>query len=186
MADRTKGLDERLRKHDHVLVLMRHCKTEGSNPAGDLHRELTDKGLKQARRIAEGLEDLGLVPQRIACSAAERARQTMDRMLKVFGDGPQVLCHMSLYEDGMQAVWEQLGQVPDKTTRFMIIGHEPTVSTVSGWIASRDSDPSLLALLNVGVPTGSVVIFGGDKPFGQWGPHDAELLTVLTPADFKD
>lgn len=186
MADRTKGLGKRLRKHDHILVLMRHCKTEGSNPEGDLHRVLTDKGLKQATRMAKGLEGLDLVPQRIACSAAERARQTMDRMLTVFGDGPQVLCHMSLYEDGMQAVWDQLGQVPNKTKRFMVIGHEPTVSLVSGWIASKDSDPSLMALLHVGVPTGSVVVFGGDKPFDKWGPHDAELLTVLTPDDFKD
>ena len=183
---RTKGLGKRLKKHEYLLVLMRHCKTEGTNAQGDLQRVLTDKGLKQATRVAEGLEECGLVPDRIACSAAERARQTMDRMLEVFGDGTKVLCHMSLYEEGMQAVWEQLGQVPKKTKRFMVIGHEPTVSAVSGWIASQDSDPSLLALLHVGVSTGSVVIFGGDKPFAAWQPHDAELLAVLSPRDFKD
>ena len=187
MGDKkAKGLGKRLKKHDYVLMLMRHCKTEGANAEGDLHRELTDKGLKQAKRMAEGLKECGLVPDRIACSAAERARQTMDRMLEVFGDDPKVLCHMSLYEEGMQAVWEQLGQVPAKTRRFMVIGHEPTISTVAGWIASQDSDPSLLALLGVGVSTGSVVVFGGDKPFDQWQPHDAELLAVLSPRDFKD
>ena len=39
---------------------------------------------------------------RIACSSATRARQTCDRMLKVFGDDPKVDYRQSLYEGGVQ------------------------------------------------------------------------------------
>lgn len=53
---------------------------------GDSERELTDKGLKQAKAVGKGIESLGLVPDQISCSSVTRTRQTLDRMLKTFGD----------------------------------------------------------------------------------------------------
>ena len=52
------------------------------------------------------------------------------------------------------------------------------------WLASADSDPSLLDLLNLGLSTAGVVIFGSDEPFEHWQIRTGHLLAVLTPKDF--
>ena len=73
------------KKYDHILIIMRHAKAEPFGDKGDSERELTDKGLKQAKAVGKGIESLGLVPDQISCSSVTRTRQTLDRMLKTFG-----------------------------------------------------------------------------------------------------
>ena len=74
------------KKYDHILIIMRHAKAEPFGDKGDSERELTDKGLKQAKAVGKGIESLGLVPDQISCSSVTRTRQTLDRMLKTFGE----------------------------------------------------------------------------------------------------
>ena len=85
-----KKVAKKTKEYKYVLLAMRHAKTEpfGGN-GSDVGRELTDKGRKQAKAVAKGLAAFKMVPTRIACSSATRARQTCDRMLKVFGDDPK-------------------------------------------------------------------------------------------------
>ena len=49
-------------------------------------------------------------------------------MLKTFGDKPIVDYRISLYDGGVQAVFDELAHVKAKNRVFMIVGHEPTVS----------------------------------------------------------
>ncbi|WP_081450365.1 SixA phosphatase family protein [Bifidobacterium gallicum] len=163
---------------------MRHAKTEPFHASGDFNRELTDKGLKQAKTMAKGLRELGLVPDQIDCSSAVRAKQTCMRMLKTFGDKPKVDWHKSLYGDGMQAVFDALHGCKEKRHTLMVLGHEPTVSMASQWLANPASDQHLLDLLNLGLPTATCVIFGSSAPFKSWDMRQATLLAVLGPKDF--
>ena len=90
----------------------------------------------------------------------------------------------ALYDGGMQSVFDELANAKDKTRVLMVLGHEPTVSVSCQWLASSDSDMVKLDLLNLGMSTASVVVFGSDQPFSRWQVHDAELLAVLSPKDF--
>lgn len=175
---------EKAKNYSHVLLVMRHAKAEPFNDKGDHDREITDKGEKQAKIVAKGLVGMKLLPDRVACSGAVRARQTLERMLKVFGDHPKVEYRQTLYDGGMQAVFDELANAKDKTRVLMVLGHEPTVSVSCQWLASSDSDMVKLDLLNLGMSTASVVVFGSDQPFSRWQVHDAELLAVLSPKDF--
>lgn len=125
------------KKYDHILIIMRHAKAEPFGNKGDSERELTDKGLKQAKAVGKGIESLGLVPDQISCSSATRTRQTLDRMLKTFGDKPIVDYRISLYDGGVQAVFDELAHVKAKNRVFMIVGHEPTVSISAQWARLR-------------------------------------------------
>ena len=108
---------QKTKEYKYVLLAMRHAKTEpfGGN-GSDVGRELTDKGRKQAKTVAKGLAAFKMVPTRIACSSATRARQTCDRMLKVFGDDPKVDYRQSLYEGGVQSVFDELAQNQGKAS----------------------------------------------------------------------
>ena len=177
-------VEKKTKNYSHVLLVMRHAKAEPFNDKGDHDREITDKGEKQAKIVAKGLVGMKLLPDRVACSGAVRARQTLERMLKVFGDHPKVEYRQALYDGGMQSVFDELANAKDKTRVLMVLGHEPTVSVSCQWLASSDSDMVKLDLLNLGMSTASVVVFGSDQPFSRWQVHDAELLAVLSPKDF--
>jgi phosphohistidine phosphatase len=185
MGVNLKKLAKKARHYDHVLLVMRHAKPEASNEGGDYARELTDKGRKQAKKMAKGLSDMDLVPDSIACSSATRAEQTLDRMLKIFGDKPKVDYRQSLYDGGLQGMFDELAHAKEKTRVLMILGHEPTVSMASQWLTSEDSDSDSLDLLNLGLSPSAVVVFGANKPFNAWQTHDAELLAVLNPKNFE-
>lgn len=172
------------KKYDHILIIMRHAKAEPFGDKGDSERELTDKVLKQAKAVGKGIESLGLVPDQISCSSATRTRQTLDRMLKTFGDKPIVDYRISLYGGGVQAVFDELAHVKAKNRVFMIVGHEPTVSISAQWLASADSDGERLDLLNLGLSPASIVIMGSNKPFDEWQVHSGELLAVINVKDF--
>ena len=172
------------KKYDHILIIMRHAKAEPFGDKGDSERELTDKGLKQAKAEGKGIESLGLVPGQLSCSYATRTRQTLDRMLKTFGDKPIVDYRISLYDGGVQAVFDELAHVKAKNRVFMIVGHEPTVSISAQWLASADSDGERLDLLNLGLSPASIVIMGSNKPFDEWQVHSGELLAVINVKDF--
>lgn len=170
-------------KYQYQLMIMRHANAKGAGPEGDISREISDKGLKQAKKVGKALAVASLIPDQIICSGATRARQTTERMLKYFGDKPKVEMRQSLYAGGMQSILDEMSHVREKTRRLMIVGHEPTVSVTSQWLANPDSDPTLLNILNLGLSTASVVIFGSDKPFDQWQIRDGILVAVLTPKD---
>ncbi|MEK0306613.1 SixA phosphatase family protein [Bifidobacterium favimelis] len=173
------------RRCSYTLILMRHAKAEVSSPDGDRGRPLTEKGLKQARKVAKGLVRVDLIPDRIVCSGALRARQTLDRMLAPLGDGPQVDYREDLYEGGIQAILDQMAQTRPDQHLLMIIGHEPAISVTSQWLAKKESDPGLLDLLNLGVSPANLVIFGSENPFDRWELHSARLHGVVAPHDFK-
>ena len=172
-----KGLKaEDLRRCSRTLMLMRHAKTDRQGSQGDRSRQLTDRGQKQARLVAD----------RIICAGAPRARQTLDGMLKPLGDGPRVDYRESLYESGMQAVFDELAQTEDRDRRVLILGHEPTMSICSQWLAEDNSDPDLLDLLNLGLPPATMVLLGSERPLTDWGTHQARLLGILGPQDLED
>lgn len=184
MAISMKKVGKRASQYRHILLVMRHAKAEPFNTSGDRDRSVTDKGLKQAKSVGEGLSHLDLVPQRVACSSALRAQQTLERMLRIFGDGPKVDYRQSLYEGGVQAVFDEIAHTKDKTKILMILGHEPTVSISCQWLADSQSDPALLDMLNIGLSSASVVVFGANEPFSDWKVHTADLIAVLSAKDF--
>ena len=112
MGMKLKKVAKAAKDYRHILIVMRHAKAESLGKASDRDRNLTDKGLKQAKTVAKGLVELDLVPDRIACSGAARALQTCERMLKTFGDHPAVDYRQSLYESGARPRAHGVDQLP--------------------------------------------------------------------------
>ncbi|EPI42323.1 SixA phosphatase family protein, partial [Gardnerella vaginalis] len=135
MASPMKKLMKKAHHSKYVLLLMRHAKAEAPEMGDDWGRGLTDKGLKQAKIMAKGLESLKLVPDYIVCSSANRTEQTLKRMLKRFGDAPVVESRKSLYDGGMQSVMDELQAVRGDVHTTMIVGHEPTMSMAAQWLS---------------------------------------------------
>ncbi|MDF0753665.1 SixA phosphatase family protein [Gardnerella greenwoodii] len=184
MASPMKKLMKKAHHSKYVLLLMRHAKSEAPQMGDDWGRGLTDKGLKQAKIMAKGLQSLKLVPDYIVCSSANRTEQTLKRMLKRFGDAPVVESRKSLYDGGMQSVMNELQAVRGDVHTTMIVGHEPTMSMAAQWLSSPDSDPDVLGAMRLGLANASVVVLVSDRPFATCGLRGATALAILTPKSF--
>lgn len=185
MSAMSKKQWKEARHSKYVLLLMRHAKAEPPMMGDDWGRNLTEKGMKQAKIMAKGLEEFKLVPEYIVCSSANRTVQTMERMLKRFGDAPVVESRKSLYDGGMQAVLDELALIREDTHVSMIIGHEPTMSMAAQWLASQDSDSTVLGALRLGLSNAAIVVLVSDKPFSRCGLRGAKALGVIAAKDFS-
>jgi len=148
------------------LLLWRHAEAENGVP--DLGRKLTAKGEKQARRVAQWLNDRLPESARVVASPAVRAQQTAralielsDRKLKIL---PQLAPGTGV-EEFLRAVrW------PDARATVVAVGHQPMLGLVASrllagteqpwaikkgalwWLSSRpeegDSEAALIAMVN--------------------------------------
>lgn len=168
--------------YEYVLIFMRHAKTE-KTADNDADRELTDKGRKQAKKVAKALDGIGLVPDVLAVSGAKRARQTAERLLKVFGDKPELTYHKKLYTDGMNEVSYIISSTKKKKKTVMIVGHEPAMSEAAQWWANPDEHSATYDMLQLGLSPASLVILAAHKPLNEWELHDAEVLAVISAKD---
>lgn len=148
------------------LLLWRHAEAEEGAP--DLGRPLTAKGAKQARRVAQWLNDRLPESARIVSSPAVRTQQTARALIELSGRKLKVLPELGPGADPdefLRAVdW------PDGRGTVVAVGHQPTLGLVASrllcgtpqplsikkcaiwWFSSRaedgDSDAALIAMVN--------------------------------------
>jgi phosphohistidine phosphatase len=129
---------------ERTLVLLRHAKAE--RPAGtpDIDRPLTARGHADAAAVGAWLHRRGLLPDEVICSPAKRTRQTWHGVaLALGGSGPEVRYEPMVYGGTARDLLDLIRGAADGATVVLVIGHNPTISDLSGLLdsdAARDSD----------------------------------------------
>lgn len=161
-----------------LLLLMRHGKADSAQDP-DHERELTDRGRTQARMIGEYLESQGVRPTRVLVSDAVRTQRTWESVLGSMPgfDGTVVLLP-EIYEGGPAEVLDLVRATDDAEHVVMVIGHEPTMSSLTHGLASEDSDPGSVAQTRIGLPTGALCVLSGSIP--HWSDLGEDSLTLHT------
>jgi phosphohistidine phosphatase len=161
-----------------LLLLMRHGKADSAQDP-DHERELTDRGRTQAQMIGEYLESQGVRPTRVLVSDAVRTRQTWDSVLAAMpGFDGTVAFFPEIYEGGPAEVLDLVRTTDDDEQVVMVIGHEPTMSSLSHGLAGEDSDPGSVAQTRIGLPTGALCVLSGQV--ARWDALEEESLTLHT------
>ena len=101
------------------LILWRHADAADGFP--DLERPLTEKGLKQAERMASFLRSRLPQDARILVSPAKRAQQTVHALTKHFTTEPSIAPNCSVEALLKAANW------PDGDGCVLIVGHQPVL-----------------------------------------------------------
>ena len=134
------------------LILWRHAEAEDGAP--DLERELTDKGRKQAARMADWLNPR--LPQdiRILVSPAARTLQTAQALGRGFKRVPALAPGANAGQVLAAAGW------PDAAYPVLVVGHQPTLGQVAmQLLAGQTGDLS--------VKKGAIWWFQGRERAGQ-------------------
>ncbi|MDO9372224.1 MAG: phosphohistidine phosphatase SixA [Gammaproteobacteria bacterium] len=117
------------------LILMRHAEAE---PGDALHypddalRPLTAEGAKTQKKVAQALQRMGVMPQRIFTSPRLRARQTAEITAQVLGLNNALEESDALGDDcSPDSVLALLRDYADKEI-ILCVGHEPDLSELAG------------------------------------------------------
>lgn len=107
------------------LILWRHAEAEDHAPGGDLARQLTKRGRRQAERMAQWLRPKLEGEWRIVVSPAARTLETVEPLELPFEVSEAVGTAGGPASVLKEANW------PDARHPVMVVGHQPTLGEVA-------------------------------------------------------
>jgi len=164
-----------------TLHLLRHAKSSWRQPElSDAERPLAPRGERAARKLARELEREGITPRLVLCSAARRARETLDLLRPALPAGVEILVEEGLYGAGAGQLMERLRDVPAGHGEVMVIGHNPGIHEVALALAGDTAPEPLRA----GLPTGALVSLRfGATSWARIVAGEGVVTRVLIPRD---
>lgn len=155
------------------LVLMRHAKSDRSpEETEDFDRPLSERGSETAPRMGRHMAALGLVPQRILCSSAVRARETLAGLIPALDGDCEIRLTRDLYLAGEDETIDEIRGHGVGAATLLVIGHEPGL-TQTALALIGTGHPSLIEDLERKFPTAGLAVI--DFPAIRW--VDVELKT---------
>lgn len=162
-----------------LLLLMRHGKAENSSGLTDHERPLAERGQAQARLVGEYLASQNVQVARVLVSDSTRTEQTWDAVRSQMPDfDGTVTEHEEIYAGGPAELLSLLHGVEADTSVVLVIGHEPTISSLTALLADDDSDAGSAAQARIGMPTGALAVLSGSLP--GWDGLVEDSLTLHT------
>lgn len=108
------------------LILMRHGKSDWSQPLSDFKRPIKQRGYKESARIGTWLKEKSLVPELIISSPAQRARETAETAAENMGySGNDISWNESVYMADVSELLDAIATAPEDCQRLMVVGHNP-------------------------------------------------------------
>ena len=117
------------------VCFVRHAKSNWDHPGlKDFDRPLDKRGLHDAPLMASKMNELGLKPDLIITSGANRAKSTAEFFKKEF-DLPDKKFRIDndLYEASPEDVFDVIRSAPDDALFIYVFGHNPTFT----WVANN-------------------------------------------------
>ena len=136
-----------------TLLILRHAKSSWNYPElSDYDRPLNARGKRDAPRMGKHLREQGLIPDRILTSSAKRARKTASRVAKACGYTGKVKKLDAFYDTVVGVYFETLQALSDKYGRVMVVGHNPTMEQLVGYLTGQVRRMPTAALAHIELP----------------------------------
>lgn len=168
------------------LLLLRHAKSSWDQPGvGDHERTLAPRGEAAAPRMGELLAARGLVPDRVLCSTATRARHTWTLAATALPAAPEPVLLEELYLASPGRMLRLIAEQAGDSRRLLLVGHNPGMHTLAAGLA-RTGEAAARQSLAAKLPTAGLVHLGFDLPawagiaaapgrlLGFWRPRDLD------------
>lgn len=166
----------------NTLILMRHAKSSWKRRTLDDHdRPLNKRGREAAPLMARWLAAQGRAPDRILCSPARRARETLELMARAMPGLPEPEILPALYEAAPAALLEALQRLPGDCAGALLIGHQPGLGELLRLLAGGVRSPELRRAFEK-FPTAAVAVLEADiAAWGGLAPGAATLAAFAAP-----
>ena len=161
-----------------TLVLIRHAKSDwGHQELSDFDRPLNKRGRKDAPAMALRLKEMGITPDLILCSPANRARTTAGLIFSEFNNGERkkekIIKEIpSLYLGSPADLSKAIDRAEEKVQTLFLVAHNPGISYLA----------SILGAKEIPMPTCCAVVLTLE---GTWKDFNIEKFEVLKAKDIK-
>ena len=165
-----------------TLSILRHAKSSWENPgAKDFDRPLAKRGEAAAPRMGAFMAKKGLTPDRILCSPAVRARQTLELLLPELAGAPTVEYEEAFYLAAPSVLLGRVRKIGPKVHHVMIVGHDPGMQGLATDLAGTGDAEALAALARKFPTAGLAVIRFKAREWAKIGPGKGHLDIFMTP-----
>lgn len=148
----------------------------------DHARPLARRGEHAAERMGALLAEGGTRPDLVLCSTAERAKETLARILPRLGGHPRVLFEAELYLASAETLLDRLHLVEPDVGEVLLVGHNPGLADLAGLLVGT-GDPSSRARMAQKFPTGAWAEIRFREAWMQLAPGRGELHRFVAPKD---
>lgn len=108
------------------LLILRHAKTMPVAASGaDFDRTLTERGMSDAMRVGQYINQKRISIDFVISSAAKRARQTTELVMQAAEITAQVVYDQRLYEAGPGRLLEVVATIDPQMHTVLLVGHNP-------------------------------------------------------------
>jgi phosphohistidine phosphatase len=161
-----------------TLLLLRHAKSDYPPGVADHERPLAPRGEREAKLAGDWLRAHAPAVDAVLCSTATRTRETLARTRI---DAP-VNYVDRLYDATPGAVIEEINRVGADVETLLVIGHEPTMSSLAlGLAAAEDSNNTAAERISTKFPTSAIAVLRTSEPWDQLTLSGAALVGFHVP-----
>jgi phosphohistidine phosphatase len=140
------------------MLLMRHANAAFPDPGmTDYDRPLTEVGRLEAARAAAKLLDSGLLPDKVYCSPARRAAETLALVSEVVGLDRGIVTEMGELYSGDPATYLETVHSAAEDRVTLLVGHNPMLEDCALALADDGNEEDIARLRN-GFPTGAIAV----------------------------
>lgn len=145
------------------LIIMRHGKAEKEAASGeDFDRELTERGVSEARAVAEALKAYGVRPDYALVSAAARTQGTFRAVESVLGELPADI-RKDMFDADARGLREVIEANEAAGECVLLVGHNPAVQyLVLDYMFEAAASIADMDKIRSGYPTASATLFDMD------------------------
>jgi len=123
-----------------TLYILRHAKSSWAlvEQLPDHERPLLEEGKKRTRKLINYLLTNHIKPELILCSTAKRASETAGYIASALAiENAQIKLIPSLYNAGVEQIFNQFIDLDNSLNSIMIVGHNPSLTNfVNNWLKS--------------------------------------------------
>jgi phosphohistidine phosphatase len=122
------------------LLLLRHAKSAWPEGVSDHKRPLTHRGRRDATAAGRWLRAHVDRLDAVACSTAERARETWALVAAELADPPEAAFDDGIYGAPPDALVAVVGDLPDDAATALLVGHNPGVQQLVGLLSGEEAE----------------------------------------------
>jgi phosphohistidine phosphatase len=168
----------------HVLVLLRHAKSDWPDDVPDHERPLAARGRADAPAVGAWLGAHGIRPDRVVVSDAQRTVQTWELVEKALDLSEPADVHVEprAYCASPEVLLDLVRETPESVRTLLLVGHNPGMARLATGLddlAAAGAGPR--ARLEDKYPTAALAVLAVRGPWAGLEPGEAQLLDFATP-----
>jgi phosphohistidine phosphatase len=170
------------------LIVLRHAKSAWPEGVPDHDRPLAPRGRRDAPAAGRWLRRSGLVPDRVLCSTAQRARETWQLAEEKLGADPQTVFEDRVYGATSEELLDLAHETPTDVRTLLIVGHDPAMHELTLDLAGAQPDDKgsdALDRVRIKFPTAAIAVLEFTGAWPKLAPGQARLTAFATPGDFR-